>query len=188
MAGADALGLVFYEPSPRYVSIQAAQVICSQLPAFVSVVALCVDKPAEDVKALVQQLPIDVLQFHGSETPDYCEQFSTPWLKAIRVATDSDVGGEIERFSSARGILLDTYRKGVPGGTGERFDWELIPEAHRAQIILAGGLTAGNVARAIETVGPYAVDVSGGVESSPGVKDPKKIRAFMQQVNAARSD
>lgn len=181
-AGADAIGLVFYPKSPRNVSIEQAKTICAGLPPFVSVVALCVDKPAEEVRALLSELPVGLLQFHGEESPDYCQQFDTPFIKALRVHSDVDVSRQIARYNKANGILLDTYRKGIPGGTGESFDWQLIPEAHRAGIVLAGGLSADNVAAAIAAVGPYAVDVSGGVERAPGVKDPAKINAFIEQV------
>lgn len=187
-AGADAIGLVFYPPSPRYVSIEQAAEICSQLPAFITTVALCVDMPAAEVDALLQSLPIDLLQFHGDEGPGYCDQFKQPYMKAIRVAPDMAVEAEIRRFPGATGILLDTYRKGVPGGTGEQFDWQLIPQNLRSSIVLAGGLNAGNIAKAIASVGPYAVDVSGGVEISPGQKAADKIQAFMQQVALADAE
>lgn len=184
-AGADAIGLVLYDPSPRNVSIEQARDICAQLPAFVTVVALCVDKPAVEVNTLLQALPVDLLQFHGSEDAEYCSQFDRPYMKAVRVAAGMDVDAEIRRYPGASAILLDTYRKGVPGGTGEQFDWELIPASQRSRVVLAGGLNPGNIASAIDTVGPYAVDVSGGVEAAPGVKDAGKINAFMQQVALA---
>lgn len=184
-AGADAIGLVFYPPSPRYVGVEQAQAICEALPAFVTTVALCVDMPAQQVQQLLQQVPVDVLQFHGSEAPDYCTRFARPFLKALRVSEALDINAEAERYGDASGILLDTYRPGVPGGTGERFDWQLIPAGLRARIILAGGLKPTNVAEAIAAVGPYAVDVSGGVESAPGVKDPAKLDAFFEQVKLA---
>lgn len=187
-AGADAIGLVFYPQSPRNVSIEQARAICAGLPPFVTVVALCVDKPVVEVQALLSELPVDLLQFHGDEAPEYCAQFGKPFIKALRVRSDVDVSQQIARYSAANGILLDTYRKGMPGGTGESFDWQLIPAAHRANIVLAGGLTPANVAAAIAAVGPYAVDVSGGVESAPGVKDAAKITAFIEQVNRAGND
>lgn len=181
-SGADAIGLVFYPPSPRAVSIEQARDICSQLPAFVTVVALCVDKSAAEVTELLRALPVDLLQFHGNESADFCGQFSRPYMKAIRVSENMDVAAEMLRYPGASAILLDTYRKGVPGGTGEQFDWGLVPAGQRSRVVLAGGLNPGNIANAIATVGPYAVDVSGGVELEPGKKDPQKIADFMQQV------
>ena len=181
-AGADAIGLVFYPPSPRYVSIEQASEICRGLPAFVTVVALTVDLPAGEVDELLNRLPIDVLQFHGDESPEHCAKFGKPYLKALRIRPGMDIDGEIRRYSEANSVLLDAYRKGVPGGTGECFDWELIPEQHRSRIVLAGGLSPDNVAGAIAAIRPYAVDVSGGVEREPGVKDEQKVQAFMQQV------
>lgn len=184
-AGADAIGLVFYPPSPRHVSIEQATDICRSLPAFVTVVALCVDMPAAEVNELIEQLPVDLLQFHGDESPEFCEQFNRPYMKALRVRPELDIKQAIQRYASASSILLDAYRKGVPGGTGERFDWELIPVECRSHIVLAGGLTPANVASAIAAVKPYAVDVSGGVESAPGIKDQEKITAFIQQAQVA---
>ena len=186
-AGADAIGLVFYEKSPRAVDIDAAYRICKVLPAFVSVVALCVDKPAADVRSLLNQLPIDLLQFHGEESPEFCAQFEQPFLKALRMKPGLDVIAQMNCYSAAQGILLDTYRKGVPGGTGEQFNWEEIPIQVRSNIVLAGGLSAENVQNAIRCVQPYAVDVSGGVEASPGVKDENKIRHFVEQVALANN-
>lgn len=181
-AGADAIGLVFYPPSPRNVTLEQARAICDGLPAFVSVVALSVNMPTLELNALLQQLPIGVLQFHGDESPEHCRQFGKPYMKALRVKPELDVEAEMLRYQHANSILLDAYRKGVPGGTGECFDWELIPEHCRSEIVLAGGLTPDNVGNAIATVNPYAVDVSGGVESAPGVKDPLKVVEFIQRV------
>ncbi len=186
-AGADALGLVFYEPSPRFVSTEQAKEICKVVPAFVSVVGLCVDKDKSEVDALVKQLPIDLLQFHGDESPSFCEQFDRPYIKAIRMRPELDVSEQIERYNRARSILLDAYRKGIPGGTGEQFNWKLIPEQHRSKIILAGGLKPENIQNAIQTVQPYAVDVSGGVECSPGVKDRQKVLEFVKRVAIANA-
>ena len=185
VAGADAIGLVFYEPSPRHVSLQQAAVICERLPAFVTVVALSVNKPAGELRELLERLPIGLLQFHGDESPEQCSQFGVPYLKALRVRPELDIEQEMAHYGDARSILLDAYRKGVPGGTGERFDWQLIPEQCRSKVVLAGGLTPDNVARAIAEVSPYAVDVSGGVERAPGIKDPEKVHAFIQQVTRA---
>ncbi len=183
--GVDAIGLVFWQPSPRAVSIEQARDICSQLPAFVSVVALVVDADDAFIADILKAVPIDVLQFHGNEEPEQCAQYGHPFIKAIRMRPELDVASAITAFASANSILLDAYQKGVPGGTGERFDWQRIPENYRDKIILAGGLNAANVKDAITAVRPYAVDVSGGVEASHGVKDRLKVNAFFESVRQA---
>lgn len=181
-AGADAIGLVFYEPSPRFVRIEQAKAIAASVPAFVSVVALFVNAEPEYVQEVLNNVRIDLLQFHGDEENDFCGQFQRPFIKAQRVRQASDVVASSLRFPDALGILLDSYKPGVPGGTGETFDWSLIPESQTKPLILAGGLTPDNVASAIEQVQPFAVDVSGGVEQSKGIKDPVKIDAFLSEV------
>lgn len=186
-AGADALGFVFWEGSPRAVSLQRAHEICARLPPFVSVVGLLVNAGSRFVDELMDTVPVNFLQFHGDERPEQCQQFGKPFLKALRMRPDLDIEKEIAAYSAANGILLDAYRKGVPGGTGESFDWERIPLEYRHQIILAGGLTEFNVGQAIRCVRPYAVDVSGGVEMSPGEKDSKKIEGFVNAVKEADS-
>ena len=186
MAGADALGLVFYGKSKRAVSIEQASEIVHGLPCFVSVVGLFVDADEALVKEACAALPRYVLQFHGEEPQDYCRQFSRPWMKALRVQASSDVEAEMQRYPEASAILLDTWRADSPGGTGERFDWSLVP-AHRQQaLVLAGGLNEHNVGAAISATRPFAVDISGGGESSPGVKDVQKLTAFTRAV--ARAD
>ena len=184
-AGADAIGLVFWARSPRAVSIEQAREICASLPAFVTVVALTVDAEAAFIQQLLDRLPIDLLQFHGAEDADFCQQFSRPYMKAVRMRPELDVANEMERFASAASVLLDAYRKGVPGGTGESFDWTLIPQRYRSRIVLAGGLRPDNIVRAVTAVRPYGVDVSGGVERSPGLKDSDKICAFVDQLKRA---
>ena len=179
--GADALGLVFYSPSPRAVTIAQAQQVALGLPPFVSIVALFVDAEVEEVKACLNALPIALLQFHGEETSEYCEQFKHPYMKAIRMRDDIDLITEAERYKSAAAILLDSYQPGIPGGTGQTFDWSLIKKIEKP-LILAGGLDAKNVAMAIEQISPYGVDVSGGVELAKGIKDKQKICDFMQEV------
>lgn len=181
-AGADAIGLVFYPRSPRAVNLAQAAAICEQLPPFVDVVALTVDADRQLIEDILATLPVTLLQFHGDESAAYCEQFQHPYIKALRMRDDVDISRHIEQYRSARGLLLDSYRPGVPGGTGEQFDWHRVPAEIAGQIILAGGLRADNVAAAIQQLGPWAVDVSGGVESAPGVKDPSKMLQFMQQV------
>lgn len=187
-AGADAIGLVFYGKSPRAVSIERAAAILQALPPFVTSVGLFVDMPRDELQQLLQHLPLDLLQFHGDESPADCEGHGRPYIKALRVRPGEDVAAAMAPYAGARGILLDTFVEGVPGGTGASFDWSLVPENAAKPIILAGGLDAGNVATAIRQVRPYAVDVSGGVEASKGIKDAGKIRAFVRAVRDARCD
>ncbi|MGP0174451.1 phosphoribosylanthranilate isomerase [Pseudomonas sp. NCHU5208] len=184
-AGADAIGLVFYAKSPRAVSIEQAQAIVAALPPFVTSVGLFVDMPREALQAVLAQVPLDLLQFHGEESPADCEGHGRPYIKALRVRPGEDVAALLAPYAGARGILLDTFVEGVPGGTGAAFDWSLVPREAGKSIILAGGLTAGNVAQAIAQVRPYAVDVSGGVEVAKGIKDAGKIHAFLQAVASA---
>ncbi len=179
--GADALGLVFYAPSPRAVTIAQAQQIIAGLPPFVSIVALFVDANPEQVHMCLKSMKIDILQFHGDESPEYCEQFDRPYLKAIRMRDDINLTKLAADYRSASALLLDSYQAGIPGGTGQVFDWSMIQDIDKP-IILAGGLTVENVAQAIKQVNPYAIDVSGGVEQSKGIKDEQKIIAFMQEV------
>jgi len=183
--GADAIGLVFYPASSRNVSISLAAEIANIVPAFVSVVGLFVNAEASFIDQVLAQVKLDLLQFHGDETPAECAQFARPFIKAIRVKNDTNLVQCAQDFSAAKGLLLDTYTAGVAGGTGHVFDWNLIPAELSLPLILAGGLTTSNVGNAIEQVRPYAVDVSGGVESAKGIKDAAKIAAFMQQVYAA---
>lgn len=187
-AGADAIGLVFYGKSPRAVGVEQAAAIVQALPPFVTTVGLFVDMPRDQLQQLLQRLPLDLLQFHGDESPADCEGHGRPYIKALRVRPGEDVAAAMAPYSGARGILLDTFVEGVPGGTGASFDWSLVPENATKPIILAGGLDADNVAAAIRQVSPYAVDVSGGVEASKGIKDAGKIRAFLQAVRDARCD
>lgn len=181
-AGADALGLVFYPPSPRAVTPEQARTIVAGLPPFVTVVALFVDERRERIREILDCVPIDRLQFHGDETPQECDGYGRPWIKAVRMREETDLYRLREQYAGSRGLLLDAYRPGVPGGTGACFDWDLIPRDLAGRIILAGGLDPGNVQRSVEQVGPYAVDVSGGVERAKGIKDPDKIQAFMRGV------
>ena len=184
-AGADAIGLVFYAKSPRAVTVQQARAIISALPPFVTSVGLFVDASRCELGELLDALPLDLLQFHGDESPADCDGYHRPYIKALRVKPGDDIAAQVELYKNASGVLLDTYVPGIPGGTGEAFDWSLVPEGLSKPVILAGGLTAANVAQAIARVRPYAVDVSGGVEVAKGIKDAEKIRAFMQAVKAA---
>ncbi len=184
--GADAVGLVFYPPSPRAVKISQARDIASAVPPFVTVVALFVNPSPEDVAAVLRAVPVDLLQFHGSESAEECLQFGRPYIKAISMRHDVELSRSVLEHDSARALLLDAYKVGVPGGTGTSFDWSMVPDRPGKPIILAGGLTVENVASAIRQVEPYAVDVSGGVEASRGIKDPRKIAAFVREVNSVR--
>ncbi len=180
--GADAIGLVFYPPSPRYVTPAQAAEIVNALPAFITLVALFVDASRADVEAVLSQVNIDLIQFHGQETADECRQYGKSYMKAIRVKSDTNLVQYMTEYSDAKALLLDTYAEGVPGGTGQVFDWTLIPKNLSKPIALAGGLDAENVEQAIRQVKPYAVDVSGGVEFKKGIKDAAKIAAFMRGV------
>lgn len=182
-SGADAIGFVFYARSPRYVAIAKAAQLLAALPPFVTTVGLFVDADEEFVRSVLADVPLDVLQFHGDESPEYCAQFGRPYLKAIRVKAGVDLLQCAARFSAAQALLLDAHVEGIPGGTGTSFDWSLIPPDFPLPVILSGGLDVENVAEAIARVRPYAVDVSSGVEVEKGIKDAAKIAAFMQEVN-----
>jgi len=184
-AGADAIGLVFYAPSPRAVTVAQARAICAALPPFVDSVGLFVDAPAQEVAAVLREVPLDLLQFHGDEPPAFCAQFARPFLKALRMRGDTDVTAALEGYAGARALLLDAYHPVLRGGTGAVFDWDAIPRPARRRIVLAGGLNEHNVADAIAQVRPFAVDVSGGVEAAPGIKDAQRIHAFMTAVRRA---
>lgn len=184
-AGADAIGLVFYAPSPRFVTIEQAREVIEALPPLITKVALFVDADRTAVERVLAELSIDLLQFHGKEAPDYCASFGRSYIKAVRMAPDVNIEAVAESYATAGGLLLDSYQKGVPGGTGHAFDWARVPKTMAMPIILAGGLEPGNVQDAITTARPYAVDVSSGVEASKGIKDAGKISEFMQQVHSA---
>jgi phosphoribosylanthranilate isomerase len=181
-AGADAIGLVFYAPSPRAVTVKDAAAIVAGLPPFVAAVGLFVDASEREVREVLSAVPLDLLQFHGAEAPEYCEAFGKPFLRAAHMGRGTDLVEYAQRFSRARALLLDTYSAGVPGGTGTPFDWADIPHGLPIPLILSGGLDAANVGRAVREVRPWAVDVSSGVESSRGVKDARKIVEFIRSV------
>lgn len=184
-AGADAIGLNFYPPSSRYIeSLELARDIALSVPPFVSVVALVVNASPSDIEGILNRVPVSALQFHGDEDAAFCEQFGRPYLKALRMKPELQVSDAIASYESANGILLDAYRAGVPGGTGECFDWDRIPDAPAKSLVLAGGLTPDNVATAVDKVQPWAVDVSGGVEASPGLKSASLVRAFVQNAKS----
>ena len=183
-AGADALGFVFYESSARHVSAAQAAAICRVLPPFVTRVGLFVNASVDFVQNILQTVQLDLLQFHGDETPPYCAQFGKAYLKAVRVTAATDLLKYAADFAAASGLLLDAYVPGVPGGTGEAFDWKLIPANLPKPVVLSGGLTPENVTDAIQQTRPWAVDVSSGVESAKGIKDQQKIAQFIANAKA----
>ena len=184
-SGADAIGLVFYADSPRAVTVQEAKDIAQVLPPFVTLVSLFVNAPAETISDVLSQVPIGLIQFHGDEDSRFCRGFGRPWIKALRVRDSMNVAKEAAALSGATGVLLDAWQEGVPGGTGRTFDWALANEPLPLPMVLAGGLDEVNVGEAIDGLRPWAVDVSGGVESSPGIKDADKIQRFVAAVCAA---
>lgn len=180
--GVDAIGFVFWRKSARYINPSMARQIAAHIPPFVCTVGVYVDPEFDWVEETAKVAKLNLLQFHGDETPEFCNQFSQPYIKAIRVKRDTDLLQCAERYNTAKGLLLDTYTTDMPGGTGHAFDWSLIPQHLPMPLILSGGLNSSNVAMAIQQIQPWAVDVSSGVEVSKGIKDEKKIFAFMQGV------
>jgi len=180
--GADAIGLVFYRASPRYVTADAAAKIAARLPPFVSAVGLFVNDAAQTISAVLERVPLALLQFQGDEEPEFCERFARPYVRAVRMEAGTDLLEYARRFSRAKALLLDAHVPGQAGGTGRTFDWAAIPRGIAVPLILSGGLTSENVGRAIREVRPWAVDVSSGVEASRGVKDPRKIVEFIRSV------
>jgi phosphoribosylanthranilate isomerase len=185
--GTDAIGLLFWPQSARAVTPAKAREIVAALPPFVSSVGVYVDPEAEWVEQTASVAGLNLLQFHGDESPEFCSQFSLPYIKAVRVRAGVDLLQYATRYSSARGLLLDTYVEGTPGGTGDAFNWDLIPQHLPLPLILSGGLHPGNVTTAIKQAQPWAVDVSSGVEAFKGIKDAEKIAAFMQGVRNSES-
>ena len=187
-AGAHAIGLVFYAPSARFINPEQASALAKTIPPFVSVVGLFVNHDSHYIKATHNRVRFSLLQFHGNESPAFCrelsEALSIPFIKAIRVKSTQDIQKAYADYKDAQGLLLDTYAAHQAGGTGTAFDWSLIPQHRALPIILAGGLNSENLAQAITQVRPYALDVSSGVEQSPGIKSAKKIKAFVAQIHA----
>ncbi|MFK8069198.1 MAG: phosphoribosylanthranilate isomerase [Gammaproteobacteria bacterium] len=181
--GVDAIGLVFYAKSPRAVSIKQAKLIVDNLPPFITKVGLFVNSDRAEIDQISTEVGLNVLQFHGDESPEDCEQYDRPFIKAVRVQAETDLQQLSQQFQNAQGLLLDAYDKTMYGGTGKSFDWSIIPEDLSLPIILAGGLSPDNVSTAIKNVKPYAVDVSGGIEQSKGIKDTKKMNVFMNGVS-----
>ncbi|WP_347329556.1 phosphoribosylanthranilate isomerase [Marinimicrobium locisalis] len=188
-AGAHALGLVFYPPSSRAVSVEEAKAVAGAVGPFGTLVGLFVNATAEEIESVLSQVPLQLLQFHGDEPAEHCERYGLPYIKALRMRPELDVSAVMAEYPNASGFLLDAYRKGVPGGTGETFDWQRVPKASSRPVILAGGLTPDNVARAAAATQPYGVDVSGGVEAAPGVKDARKLNQFIANaINGEHGD
>lgn len=181
-AGADAIGLVFYPDSPRYVTPGTAANVVAMLPPFVSTVGLFVDASESKVRETLEHVRLDMLQFHGAETPEFCESFGVPYVRAVPMEEGTDLLEWVSRFSTARALLLDAYEPGVPGGTGRTFDWTRIPRNLPIPVVLSGGLNPENAGRAVREVKPWAVDVSSGVEVTRGSKDPRKIVEFIRSV------
>ena len=181
-AGADAIGLVFHPASPRAVTPEQAARLCGLLPPFVAAVGLFVDAPEAQIRAILDRVPLDLLQFHGEEPAALCTALGRRWIKAIRMRPGLDLAAQARTYRGAAGLLLDAFDPAVAGGTGQTFDWGRVPRDLGMPIVLAGGLRPENVAEAIRRVQPFAVDVSGGVESAKGIKDPAKISAFLQGV------
>jgi phosphoribosylanthranilate isomerase len=180
--GADALGFVFYAPSPRYVDVVQAAEIARLLPPFLCKVGLFVNADADYVDEVCAAVGLDVVQYHGDESPVDCARAPRPWIKALRVRPELDIAQECARYTQASAWLFDTYDDKLYGGSGKAFDWQLLPQHNRRPIILAGGLTPDNVGQAIRSTAPYAVDVSGGIEAAKGIKDHDKMRKFIAEV------
>lgn len=188
-SGADALGLVFYSKSPRYVELSVAANIARTIGPFVTIVGLFVNAEAAQVREAVKTVGLDLLQFHGDEDEAYCAQFDMPYIKAIRMSPELDVKEVVTKYPSARGFLFDAWNKDKYGGTGETFEWQRLSSLKESAdtdipFILAGGLTPENVDQAVAAVKPYAIDVSGGVEQSPGIKSPELIQQFIDRSNS----
>ncbi len=181
-AGADAIGLVFYAASPRAVSVPQARRIIAALPPFVTTVGLFVDASPDEIEAVLRAIPLGLVQFHGDELPEQCDRYGVPYIKAVRMKEHVILSNVAAAYETASGLLLDTYRAGVPGGTGKTFDWSRVPRNLGKPVIVAGGLTPENITEAVGQTKPYAVDVSGGVESAKGIKDATKMRAFIRGV------
>lgn len=187
-AGADAIGLVFYAKSPRVVNIDTAMDICRELPPLISKVALFVDARESDIRAVMEQVPIDLIQFHGDECSADCGTFGRPYIKAVSMRDGVNVSAYAKTYKDAAGLLLDTYHAAAKGGSGETFNWNQFPTDVNKPLFLAGGLQPDNVYDAIQQTRPYAVDVSSGVESEKGIKDAEKIARFIAEVQRADSE
>ncbi len=183
--GVDSLGLVFYPPSSRNVSVEQARAIVTGLPPFVTLTALFLNAEADVIDEVLAKLPISLLQFHGTESPEFCESFNRPYIKSVSMKSTGNVQSYCRQYEMARGFLLDSNAAGAAGGSGKAFDWSLVPGELAAPLVLAGGLEVDNVANAVKQVRPAAVDVSSGVESQKGKKDHNLMRRFINEVHAA---
>lgn len=183
--GVDAIGMIFVPGSKRAIDLRSAEQIAAAVPSLVTRVALFLNPESDSVRAVLQAVPIDLLQFHGTETPEFCASFATPYVKALAMGDRIDVAFEMSRYARARGLLLDAHRSGEQGGRGESFDWSQIPPDVAPRILLAGGLRPDNVAAAIASVRPFAVDVSSGIESAPGIKSERLMQHFVAEVERA---
>jgi len=182
-SGADAIGLVFYEPSPRAVAIEQAEILARHIPAFVSLVGLFVNPLEAQVRDVLKRIPLDLLQFHGDESSGFCGQFERRWIKAVRVQRAGQIEKAFNDYQLASGLLVDAWDPVRFGGTGQSFNWDLIPPERTLPLILAGGLSSDNVFGAVKKVRPWAVDVSGGVEKSKGIKDIEKMSEFIKEAH-----
>lgn len=181
--GADAIGIVLYPASPRALGLEAAHAVTAALPPFVTPVGLFLDPSPDEVRAALESLPLELLQFHGTEPAAFCRAFGRPYIKAVGMAgDDGDVAAQAAAYPDARALLVDSHAPGSPGGTGAGFDWQRLPRARDFRVILAGGLTSANVAAAVAAVQPDAVDVSSGVERSKGIKDEALVHEFIEEV------
>ena len=183
MMGVDAIGLVFYPKSSRLIDPDTANAIIRALPPFVTSVGLFLDASAVEVNDIIRRVPLDLLQFHGEESPDFCAQFGRPYIKAVPMRFEADVQAYAQEFADAKGLLLDSHGGDKIGGSGERFDWRRIPTGLNKPIILAGGLSPANIAAALRQVQPFGVDVSSGVEAAKGIKDTQLIQLFMHNLS-----
>ena len=186
-AGADAIGLVFHEPSPRNLALDMACSIIDALPPFVDAYAVVLDPDPQFLDELIENVPIDGMQYHGREAPELCARFQGHWIKAVPMNESGALADYQQRYRNAHGFLLDSHAPGEAGGQGKTFDWAEVRCEDPRPLILAGGLEPGNVGEAIRAVRPWGVDVSSGVEAEPGRKDPEKVKAFMREVNRAAS-
>lgn len=184
-AGADAIGLNFYPPSKRYVSLSQAAAIAESVSAFVDIVAVVVDPSDSKLQEVVRNVPVTMIQFHGHETAEFCKNAHRPYIKSLRMSEQLDIQAEVEKYLDAKAILIDTFDKQLVGGTGKTFAWDRLPKSVQKPLVLAGGLDPGNAADAVRQVRPYALDVCTGVEIEPGIKDPVKIRSFVRATQAA---
>lgn len=181
-AGAHAIGLVFHEPSPRHLGTEAAAAVVAALPPFVTAVGLFLDASADDVRAVLERVPLHLLQFHGGEDAAFCRGFARPYMKAVGMADGADLSASARAYPDAAALLADGHAPGEAGGTGRAFDWDRVPAERAYRLVLAGGLHPGNVADAVRTARPDAVDVSSGVETAPGRKDAARIQRFIEEV------